>query len=249
MSTSIHATERMKTLQKRKRAILVALLLWVAVLFTGAMDVWPPPAQMLFLALSPGLLIYFLVLRIQIRREAKHLPATVEVPAPVKLSLRNSIVAVTILYIFDALFLGQGVISIFVSVVALLWLLPAAALAARKNKAVSLLKLKRAGLVALMLVAVLGTTRFNQNMAERRADLLVSAVKQYRSKYGQFPRRLDEVAPEFIPSIPSAKFTLTYSEFTYSNLSNDNPFLYYVVFPPFGRRIYYFRTDRWGTLD
>ena len=121
MPTSIRATERLQTLQRRKWAILAALLLWIAsaVLFGQAIDRWSVPAQMLFMALLPGFLIYFLILHAQIRRETKPLPAAVEVPAPAKLVLRNTIVAVTLLYFFDALVAGQGVIASVVSFFAL----------------------------------------------------------------------------------------------------------------------------------
>jgi len=93
-----------------------------------------------------------------------------------------------------------------------------------------------------------GTILLNNRLAQRRAEHVIGAVHQHRSKYGRYPARLSDVAPEFISSIPKAKVALAFNEFTYL-FYGDRPMLMYVAIPPFARRIYSFDSGRWGSLD
>ena len=96
--------------------------------------------------------------------------------------------------------------------------------------------------------AALATMALNNKIAERRAGQVVNAVQQYKTRYGHYPQRLAEVAPEFLPSIPRTKYTLSSADFIYIR-REESPLLWYVVFPPFGRRVYDFNSGKWGSLD
>jgi hypothetical protein len=56
--------------------------------------------------------------------------------------------------------------------------------------------------------------------------------------------------PEYLPSIPRAKMTMRWNEFTYQAASSgESHTLTYVAFPPFGRLLYSFEQDEWMQLD
>ncbi len=67
-------------------------------------------------------------------------------------------------------------------------------------------------------------------------------------KYNRYPQRLDDLVPEFIPTVPIAKDTLGGggSFFYSSRPGGGEPMLYYEVLPPFGRRFYHLETDELG---
>jgi hypothetical protein len=96
-------------------------------------------------------------------------------------------------------------------------------------------------------LAVLGSIYLNNRRAERTAEDVIKAVVQYRDKHGQYPDQLPDLVPEFMPMIPPAKLTFSYNNFFYG--SRTRPMLWYVELPPAGRRIYYFESGQWGTLD
>ncbi len=91
----------------------------------------------------------------------------------------------------------------------------------------------------------------NAGIAATRAQALISACKAYRAQRGEFPDRLEDLVPGFIPAVPRANYTL-WGAFRYWNGSQTKEpdhVLTYVVFPPFGRRLYHFEEDRWSSLD
>ncbi len=59
---------------------------------------------------------------------------------------------------------------------------------------------------------------------------------------------LDELVPQYIPSIVPAKYCLVCGEFRYWNLDGSPMLVWYVV-PPYGRAIYNFEERRWSYLD
>jgi len=103
---------------------------------------------------------------------------------------------------------------------------------------------------AVMMASVVLTIRANNRLAQRRAEGIVTALKLYRSKTGDYPVRLTALVPEYLPAVPLAKYTLLFNEFTYHHdPAQRQGFLMYAVIPPFGRRTYSLDTDTWGYLD
>jgi hypothetical protein len=80
---------------------------------------------------------------------------------------------------------------------------------------------------------------------------LSKACLAYHAKYNHYRQRLEELVPEFIPSVPVAKYTLGGGgSFFYSSRPGDGePMLYYQTLPPFGRRFYHLETGGWRFLD
>ena len=80
--------------------------------------------------------------------------------------------------------------------------------------------------------------------------MIGNACLAFHLKYRRYPLRLDELVPEFLPSVPAAKYTLGGDHFFYFNPpSGLEPMLYDEALPPFGRRFYHMETGRWGYLD
>ncbi len=167
---------------------------------------------------------------------------------PVKIPrLSRTILFAASWFALDAFVMQQGLISIILLLLCVFWMAPAAVIG-RKDKPLARFRALRATAYVLAAFAALAMIRLNNALAERRAEIVVAAVRQYQNKRGRFPDRLEQVAPEFLPSVPLAKYSLMYNDFQYFK-SSENPRLYYVVFPPFGRSVYYFESGRWGQLD
>ena len=163
------------------------------------------------------------------------------------LSLRKTVFGAALLFVFDAVVASQGSFSVFVLLFALFWTLPAAA-NAHKNAVLSRFRLRKAAILILAALAVIGTVRFNDAMAERRSVQLIRAAEQYKAKVGQYPKRLQDLAPEFIPGVPLAKYCLMWNDFGYIG-HDDYHVLYYIAFPPYLRKLYRFETGNWYTQD
>jgi hypothetical protein len=99
-----------------------------------------------------------------------------------------------------------------------------------------------------MAIAVFVTNYGNNRLAEHRAAELVTVIEQYKNDNGLYPDNLDALIPQYIESIPLAKYTFGFNSFFYFNIDNK-PRFFYVDFPPFGRPFYNFTTKEWDYLD
>jgi hypothetical protein len=165
--------------------------------------------------------------------------------------LRNTIALAAGLFAVDAFVLNQGAVALLVILVVLLVLLPRALWALRKDRGLYLQRLTKAGIYLLACVAVFVANAVQNRMADRRAIELGNACLAYHAKYQRYPNRLDELVPEFLPSVPLAKYSLGGSAvfFYASRPDGREPMLFYEAIPPFGRRFYHMETGRWGFLD
>ena len=53
----------------------------------------------------------------------------------------------------------------------------------------------------------------NMAVAHHRLGIVASAAESYKNKYGKQPESLGVLVPEFVGSLPSAKYTLMFGEF------------------------------------
>jgi hypothetical protein len=164
-------------------------------------------------------------------------------PAPFGRALFFAVV----LIVMDAFVLNQGVLAMLVGIWMLLVALPRTFLA-KKFAAVRGPRLRNIATYLAAACAVFVLNGLNNSIAQDRADVLVSAVKQFHSKHQRYPRSLDELVPEFLHAVPLAKHTLSYNRFVYMT-SDDDTVLFYVNVPPFGRPTYSFARNEWGYLD
>ncbi len=165
--------------------------------------------------------------------------------------LRRSLVIAAVLYVLDALVLDQGVWAILaVLIVAVVRLSRAALALARTGWTATRVHALTVLIYLLMATAVLGTKYANERIARDRAEVVIAAVRQYEQRQGRLPERLEDLVPDFLPSVPRAKYTLlqVFNSFVYDD-SPSRHTLMWMALPPFGRVTYNFEQGRWGYLD
>jgi hypothetical protein len=89
---------------------------------------------------------------------------------------------------------------------------------------------------------------FQLKVAEANAKRIVAACEKCHAANGRFPRRLDELVPEYMNSFPVAKYCLG-SGFSYASSSDNTAKLWWPIVPPHYRKIYNFETRSWSYLD
>ena len=172
-------------------------------------------------------------------------------------SMKLHLVVASILFVFDALVSGQGVITFLVLATFLCKATIQALIAVTKKNPFPKQAFVKAGIYLGCFLAIVSTILVNNRIASKRAEVIVSAIKQYKEKHSRFPDSLQNLVPEFLPSVPKAKYSLAFNEFTYrrfpkGRLSDDpleGALFYYTTLPPFGRPTYNFKKDHWGYID
>lgn len=166
-------------------------------------------------------------------------------------SPRRTVAALTLLFLADLGFAGQGLFSMVVGAVGCCVMTSRAIWAAAKIGRGPVLTSYaiRAGLYLALAGAAISASQFHQATAENHAARVIDACRAYQARYGTLPDRLALLVPDFLPSIPRAKYTLEYGDFTYSAAAGQTHTLMYVTLPPHGRRVYHFEDARWSRSD
>jgi hypothetical protein len=110
------------------------------------------------------------------------------------------------------------------------------------------LALTRILIPALTFLFVRANDTFQLRVAEANAQRIVAACEKYHAAKGRFPKRLDELVPEYMNSVPVAKYCLG-SGFSYASLSDNTAKLWWAIVPPHYRKIYDFESRSWSYLD
>jgi hypothetical protein len=155
-----------------------------------------------------------------------------------------------VLFLLDLGYAGQGLLPLLVAVcgvvvltVAGLWSAVRGAAPRARSRAL------RAALYLLLGLAAFGTARFHVATAKAHAARVIEACRRFEVQHGILPDRLEDLVPEFLPTVPRAKYTLAWGAFTYSKSAEKRHTLMYVTLPPFGRRVYHFEEGQWSQLD
>ena len=152
------------------------------------------------------------------------------------------------LMIFDALIFGipsLGLIALFLIVCAsgisafiFIW---------RDKKYAKLYAIK-ATIYFLALMGIFGIFKLNSHLGEKNAQRIIKAVNSYYADTGRYPEKLKQLIPIYLESVPSCAYRMIDNQYRYFSDPGD-PNLMWAVLPPFGRRIYYFKTAEWRTMD
>ena len=167
-------------------------------------------------------------------------------PEVQQISLRRASVWAVALVVVDAFFLNQGAIAAIVGLWMLFVSLPHAAFSRSPDQRRR--RLARAAIFLGAVLLVFGLNWANNQIAKRRFETLITAIKAFKQERQRYPAKLDELVPEFLDHVPLAKYTLAFPSFWYIALPDDHS-LFYVEFPPFGRPTYTFETDKRWYLD
>lgn len=103
--------------------------------------------------------------------------------------------------------------------------------------------------IAITLMLTLNT--LNIRNAEIKANSLIQAIKAYKIKNHRYPHTLKDLIPEFLDKIPPAKYSLFQNRFIYYCDPNNTSFclLSYTVAPPYYRKVYSFKNQKWSIRD
>ena len=105
----------------------------------------------------------------------------------------------------------------------------------------------RVAIPLVTIVLVFGNASLQTRMALANAERIINACTQYRDANGTYPMTLDILVPQYLHSVPRAKYALMLGEFRYTGF-NDEPTLMWVAIPPFGHWDYRFEKARWVYL-
>jgi hypothetical protein len=125
------------------------------------------------------------------------------------------------------------------------------ALAAWKNKPLMKRRLVTFGFFVCVVIITLTAARLHNQSVDpkERSTRIISACEGYKAKYGQYPKSLSTLVPEFLPDVPVARATLYNNKFFYVLSDNNTAMLWYIETPPYGKRIYSFGKKSWSYLD
>ncbi len=166
-----------------------------------------------------------------------------EVQAP---SIARAVILSLLLILIDAIWLNQGALAFVVGLLLLFVGLPRSLL--RKFAPTRPQRLRNLGIYLSSVILVFGLNALNNQIAQSRAVMLVSAVKNFYSENQHYPESLNNLVPRYVAQIPSAKYTLAFNQFRYVN-SERGAYLEYTKMPPFGRTSFSFNTDQWLYID
>lgn len=102
----------------------------------------------------------------------------------------------------------------------------------------------------LLLVTLLRPNRSGSERAQKGAEQIIAASRAFQQRHGRLPETLEELVPEFLPSVPEAKYSGPHFGFVYDvGPESRHHVLSWTEHIPFGRPFYVFEEDRWGYLD
>jgi hypothetical protein len=167
--------------------------------------------------------------------------------APSVPSLPRVAICAALLVFLDAFAFNQGAIAAVVGAWLVLVSLPRTFLS-RQFTTVRAPRLRNIAIYFSAVILVFVLNGINNGIAQDRATGLVTAVHAYHAANKAYPASLAQLVPAHIASVPRAKYTLLFSDFTYF-ASGDDARLLYVDLPPYGRPVYSFNQKSWGYLD
>ncbi|MFO0790490.1 MAG: hypothetical protein U0805_13630 [Pirellulales bacterium] len=99
----------------------------------------------------------------------------------------------------------------------------------------------------ITLLLVVANSSGQYTMAKSRATQLIQACERYHEANGAYPEQLNDLVPNYVDSIPPAKYCLERSDFEYTG--PPHPLLLWYVCPPFARNVYDFEAAEWRFVD
>jgi hypothetical protein len=111
---------------------------------------------------------------------------------------------------------GQATVAAMIelAVAAALGLLAAVRLAKGEKLRARSAAVKALVFVGLFLVGT-GLDVANKKIAMSRAETIIAACRTYKDKTGAYPETLQVLVPQYLPSIPRAKYTVLWGSFHY----------------------------------
>jgi len=164
-------------------------------------------------------------------------------------SIKRSAILAAMLLVADSSVLTNGGLIAVVTLVIAVPVLLFKTLRWRADKVVLKRRLIVAGIYALMAILSLSINTLNNTLAEKRMMKLAAACELYKAKYGRYPDALSQLAPEFMKTIPPAKYLFPVpSGFVYKQNADSHAILFQKM-PPYNRVYYVLEEKRSGETD
>jgi len=158
--------------------------------------------------------------------------------------VKRSVIGAAALLFFDGVFTASFLWS---SIVCPIWFLFSLVNSAIQRPGWGL-ALLRVGIPALTLALVLANNAIQNRIAETNARRVISACEAYHAANGVFPKDLKELVPQYLSSVPVAKYCLGPPRVFYY-FNSGKPTLFWQIIPPYYRKFYDFEDQRWSYLD
>jgi hypothetical protein len=114
-----------------------------------------------------------------------------------------------------------------------------------KNRSLAAVRAKRIAIHGAAIVLIGLGVAGNVKLAASRGSSIAEAVKRYRAATGNYPERLEQLVPSYLPAIPDCCIRSMMPKFRYLRLPDrPHPTLFWVAVPPFGKGTYDFERDR-----
>jgi len=95
---------------------------------------------------------------------------------------------------------------------------------------------------------IIGIFMLNTHIGNRNADKIIHSVEKYKADKGDYPAKLGDLVPEYMPKIPVCAYRMVSNQYRYSYTETSHS-LMYASLPPYGRRLYYFQNKEWTYID
>jgi len=183
-------------------------------------------------------------------RDWRRPPPVVDPQAPAKPpSLRITLSIGGTVLAADVLFFGAPALGAYAALALALWLVPRILIAWRRPE----LRRHRARVALVMLGVILldcGVYAVYEIVAQKRVTEVAEALVRYKARAGDYPERLQQLVPDYLPAVPAAKpgFVML-SSIWYHNTPSGPTALMYVSFPPYYRKVLDLDTLQWTVLD
>ena len=102
---------------------------------------------------------------------------------------------------------------------------------------------------AATLAIVLANAGLQREIANSNAERITKACESFHAAHGVYPNRLADLVPQYLGSIPRAKYRLIESEFEYYLDQSAYPMLWWRPLPYVSTAGYNFGTGQWFFLD
>ena len=106
---------------------------------------------------------------------------------------------------------------------------------------------RRIRIIVIVLIMVLGNAWLQTKIAYARSEQVIQACNRYKESTGEYPNKLEELVPAYLPSVPWAKYALM-GFFMYHHSRERGTRLSWMDELLFGSRVYYFEEGRWRHL-
>lgn len=155
-------------------------------------------------------------------------------------AVQGSLFLSLLLIFFDAVFSGGVLLSYMVCPI---WFLIALfrAIVGRASFGVATARV----LIPIVTVLVVSGAFIIQDItAMANATRIIRACERYRHDNGAYPKKLADLVPRYMSTIPSAKYCLFANDFIYASF-DQHTMLMWLKAPPYGRRAYDFERGTW----